>query len=78
MSPAPPRQHSCSFCARPRDELGEDALLFYSSIGGLPAAICSDCVADLAMIDRANQRAPGLADVIIRAHNIAVRPQGAT
>ena len=57
---------SCSFCAA---GLGETDLLFVSQIGGLPPAICGECVSDFAAVMRLHEADPALCACAIAAHN---------
>lgn len=66
MSAGAPRRPHCDFCARPVDAIGEDALLFRSSVGGLPPSICSDCIAGYAAVLDMHKRSPDDLATIVR------------
>lgn len=60
---------SCDFCASP---LAEVDLLFRSEVGGLPPAICSDCVVGFADVVKLHRVDPDAAARAIAAHNASI------
>jgi hypothetical protein len=71
MKPRRPYHLHCDFCIRPV----EDAeLLFRSGVGGLPPAICSDCVdlfADITKLNRADPQAAAQAVATVNGAEVA-------
>jgi ClpX C4-type zinc finger len=65
----PPPRDLCSFCAR---EIAEVELLFRSSIGGEPPAICDTCVEDRMAIIEQERKAPGFAADLIEAQRARI------
>ena len=69
MTKGPPSRDVCSFCAR---ELADVELLFRSSIGGEPPAICDRCVEDRMSIVVHEREAPGLVAELIGAQKAQI------
>lgn len=77
MTVGAPRRPHCDFCARPVEEIGEDALLFRSTVGGYPPAICSDCVQGYVRVLDLHRRAPGLATIVREWNKLVGRREDA-
>lgn len=65
----PKRAIHCSFCGRSHE--GPE-LMFVSELGGLRAAICSDCIDIKATIVSTHRQSPKLAATLIAAVNARV------